>query len=434
MVNYFRHARALPVPVKMLLAANALSSFGGGLVLPFLWIYLRDVRGLPLWVPATTMAVQAATAAAAGLGWGYLVDRVGQRNLAAAVMIVAAIGTAGYGFVTNPVAALVMAVVYGIGIAGVGTVIRTMYGAITAPGSRETVFSIDFALFNAMVGLGVVAGGALSTLPWGTRADRFQWLFVLDGVTFIVAAIATLIVLPSTVATEAEEAQAPSDNPGYRAILRDRNLFAILAILLLSSLVCYGQFRSGLSGYLVQRGIAGSGGLSLIFALNVVISILAQSMLSKTADRIGRGRLVTVCGTAFALTWTVLLLAGLTTGLLALSLAAGAVVVLSIAEALLTPTLAGLLNELVSDGLRGRANALFSVMLSTGAVMGPVLAGGLLGLRQGLVFAVSLALLSVAAAVLGGVLGRGLPTTDAATPAKAVVANTRDEVTIEELA
>jgi MFS family permease len=93
----------------------------------------------------------------------------------------------------------------------------------------------------------------------------------------------------------------------------------------------------------------------------------------------------------------------------ALVLATVAVILLSIGESVVVPLLTTLLNNAVGEDLRGRANALFSITLSTSAVIGPGLAGALLSLGSGAAFVVVMIVLSVVATLLVLSLRRTLP-------------------------
>ncbi|WP_031075171.1 MFS transporter [Streptomyces sp. NRRL WC-3742] len=365
---------------RAVLAVNAVNSFGGGLVLPFLWIYLQQVRGLPAWVPAVTLAVQAATAVVGGLAWGALLDRLVQRTVVFLVMVIAGLGTALYAFATGAVSALAAAVVYGLGISGVGTVLRFLYAGAASARERGLAFSADYAVFNAMTGLGVLVGGLVAA---GGGAGRFTALYLLDGLTFLVAAGALRLLLPRAGSEEGGDGEAKPSG-GYRAVFRARHLGVLLATLTMCSLVSYGQFRSGLPGYLTGHGAIGPEGLSGAFALNIVVAVLAQVLLGEQVQRLRRSTVVALSGACWAVAWALVAVAGIGHGGGALTAALAGVVMLSLGEALVFPVLTALLNDLAADEVRGRVNALLSVAVSTGSVAGPALAGATLPWARGL--------------------------------------------------
>ena len=73
----------LPRQVWLLQVGGVMNSFGNGVVLPFLVIYLHDVRGFGLGTAGLVISVSAAAQLTAGLLAGPLVDRVGPRPVLA---------------------------------------------------------------------------------------------------------------------------------------------------------------------------------------------------------------------------------------------------------------------------------------------------------------------------------------------------------------
>src|SRR3977135_1028820 len=82
----------LPREVWLLQLGGVMNSFGNGVVLPFLVIYLHDVRGFGLGVAGLVIAVSAAMQLTAGLLAGPLVDRLGARPVLAGGLVMQAVG------------------------------------------------------------------------------------------------------------------------------------------------------------------------------------------------------------------------------------------------------------------------------------------------------------------------------------------------------
>lgn len=406
--NPFAVVREFSPRTRAVLAVNAVNSFGGGLVLPFLWIYLSQVRGLASWVPAATLAVQAATAVAGGLVWGAVLDRVAPRPVVTLVMGVAGVGTALYAVATTAPLALTAAVVYGLGISGVGTVMRYLYAGAATARERGLAFSADYAVFNAMTGLGVLVGGVAAASGPGSRAARFMALYVADGATFLMAGAAFLLLLPRIERTGGAK-KAAEGSVGYREVLGQRSLAVLLATLALCSLVSYGQLKSGLPGYLTAGGAVGAEGLSGTFAVNIVVAVVTQVLLGERVQRVRRSTVLGVTGVLWAAAWALVLVAGRQHETAATVLAMAGVLLLSVGEALVFPVVTALLNDLADDRARGRVNAMLSVAVSTGSVAGPLLAGIALPYSHGLPLVVLLVAASAAVAVVGPALRRVLP-------------------------
>ncbi|MFH9548451.1 MFS transporter [Streptomyces sp. NPDC017435] len=392
---------------RAVLAVNAVNSFGGGLVLPFLWIYLDQVRGLASWIPAATLAVQAATSVVGGLAWGAVLDRLAPRTVVTLVMCVAGVGTALYAFVTSAPTALTAAVVYGLGISGVGTVLRYLYAGAATARERGLAFSADYAVFNAMTGLGVLVGGLVAASGPGSRAARFTALYIADGATFVAAGAAFLLLLPRI--ERGSRKTAPAGPVGYREVLGHRALAVLLGTVTLCSLVSYGQLRSGLPGYLTAGGAVGPEGLSGTFAVNVVVAVLTQVVLGERVQRVRRSTVLSVTGLLWVAAWALVLVAGRQHGAAATGTAMAGVLLLSVGEALVFPVVTALLNDLAGERARGRVNAMLSVAVSTGSVAGPLLAGATLPLADGLPLVIALIAVCAAVALVGPALRRTLP-------------------------
>src|SRR3954471_11380990 len=85
---YFRSLNPrLPLPVWLLQVGGLTNSFGNGLVLPFLVIYLHNIRGFSLGTAGLIVAVSSFAQLVAGVMAGPLIDRVGARPTLAAGLV-----------------------------------------------------------------------------------------------------------------------------------------------------------------------------------------------------------------------------------------------------------------------------------------------------------------------------------------------------------
>jgi MFS family permease len=69
----------LPRDVYVLQAGGLLNAFGNGVVLPFLIIYLHNVRGIPLGLAGVAAAIQSGAALLSSFAGGTLSDRFGPK-------------------------------------------------------------------------------------------------------------------------------------------------------------------------------------------------------------------------------------------------------------------------------------------------------------------------------------------------------------------
>jgi MFS family permease len=385
----------LPVRARALLAADAVNAFGAGLVLPFLLIYLSQVRHLDVRVAAAALSVSALFGFVAGLGWGALLDRYSHRAITTTVMLMAGAGTCLYAVTDAPWSALAVSALYGVGFGGVGPVLRTVFATVVPAPERTLFFGIQFGIFNAFIGLGILAGGLLNN---GT-VGRYQVLYLGDGITFGVMAVALLIFLPGRAGSaaadepgsEGDAGAAGRPRPSYRSVLRSPALILILVTMTMAATFYYGQFQSTLPGYLTIRHAVSARGISGAFVVNVVVIVLAQFVVMPRLRQIRRTTWVTASGLLWAAAWLLVLWAGQTSGAAALVLLFAASVPFAAAEVMVTPVLVALLNDIVGDDVRGRANALFTFALTGGSILGPAITAALLPVGRGVPLVAALA-------------------------------------------
>ena len=82
----------LPREVWLLQLGGVVNSFGNGVVLPFLVIYLHDVRGFSLGTSGLVVAVASAAQLVAGIGSGPVIDLIGPKRTLAAGLVLQAVG------------------------------------------------------------------------------------------------------------------------------------------------------------------------------------------------------------------------------------------------------------------------------------------------------------------------------------------------------
>src|SRR5918997_3891707 len=81
----------LPRSVWILQAGGLAKAFGNGVVLPFVIIYLHNVRGISLTVAGLAAAANAGAGILSGAAGGALADRFGPRR----ILVISLLGQAG---------------------------------------------------------------------------------------------------------------------------------------------------------------------------------------------------------------------------------------------------------------------------------------------------------------------------------------------------
>jgi MFS family permease len=399
----------LPRRAKVLLGADAVNAFGAGMTLPFLLIYLSQIRHVDIRVAAAALSVSAFFSFFAGLAWGSLLDRYRHRIVMPAVMLLAGVATALYAVADTAPTAVAVAALTGVAMGGVGPVVRTMFATAVSPSDRTQFFGLQFGLFNAAIGLGILAGGLLVDGSLG----RYQLLYLVDGITFVFMAV-ILLISPGrdgkeSAGEDGDDPAAGRPKPSYRSVLGNPVLVLIVVTMTLAATFYYGQFQSVLPGYLTISHAVSPRGISAAFVVNVVVVVLAQFVVMPRLRQVRRTTWLTTSGVLWAVSWLLVLWAGQSDGWTALALLIVSSVPFAVAEVMVTPILAALLNDVAADNIRGRANALFTLSTTAGSIIGPAIAAALLTVEGGIPLVAGLAvgclLMLIPAALLRRRLG-----------------------------
>src|SRR5262245_38142578 len=105
----------LPREVWLVAVGIFINYLGYGAVLPFEVIYLHDDRGFSLGLAGVVVSLITGVAVLTAALAGPLIDRFGARVVAAAAAVGLAAGYAGLAFARSPAAAIVAAVIAGMG-------------------------------------------------------------------------------------------------------------------------------------------------------------------------------------------------------------------------------------------------------------------------------------------------------------------------------
>ncbi|GAB3796304.1 MFS transporter [Micromonospora zhanjiangensis] len=370
---------------RRILAGTLLSAIGRGLTLPFLFIYLTDVRGLTDaraglvigWFGAVTLALSP-------LG-GTLIDRVGARRVVLPCLVFEAVGVGSLALVDSTVTAALAVTVMAVGSAAIWSGQNTILASLTDADERQRVFGLNFALLNLGIGAGgLVAGSIVDT----TRPSTFQLVYLLDAVSYLAPAV-ILLTLPAVgrrLAAPAESAGRSGRRGGYLAVLADRPFRRLVVFGLVLTTCGYAQLEVGFTAFTVRVLGEPPRVVAWGLAANTIVIVLAQLVVIRRLEGRSRAAALAVTGAVFASAWLILGSAGLvdrTGSLLAALCVVACAAVFGLGETLLSPVLPALTNALATDELRGRYNAMSSMIFGISGVIGPITAGPLIGAGGG---------------------------------------------------
>ena len=358
----------LPRSVLTLQAGGLVNSFGNGMVIPFMFIYLHNVRGIGLGVVGLILAAHAVASIVAGPVFGSQIDRFGGKVMLALSLVILAVGYAGYVFVHEPWEGFVVAAVSGIGVGGFWPSQSTLIAGLTPPEQRPAAFAMQRVVMSVGIGLGALAGGVIAATD---SPSTFAVLFLLDAVTFLAYGAVMLALVPSpSSGTSAHDRSAPGS---YREVLGHG---AFVAVIALNALFIF----AGFSGFDVLPVYAkNEAGLTelqigLLFGVNMVVIVVAQLPIARLARGRRRMRTLALLGLCWAAGWFVVPLAGARPDA-AMALLVLVMVAFALGQCLHGAVAAPLVADLAEPRLLGRYMALNALSWQVGFALGPALGG-----------------------------------------------------------
>jgi MFS family permease len=381
----------LPRDVYVLQLGGLVNSFGNGIVLPFLIIYLHNVRGISFAQAGFALAIGGAAALVAGLGAGSLVDRFGGRNTLVFGLLLQLVAFTLFPLIREAWHAYALFALEGVGTACFWPGQSTLLARLTPPENRHSAYALQRVSMNLGIGLGGVVGGLIATT---SDPDSFTRMFLFDAATFLVFAALLLFGVHEPPETEAEHEQPGS----YRAVLRDRNFLALTGLNVLFVAVGYEVFAL-LPPFAKNYAGVDERWIGFIWLANTLLIVLIQLPVSKALE--GRRRMLALglmnvlwAGAALIVLAGGSLLNGTSAALVFMT----ATMVFAVGETLQGPTQAPLVADLAPDRLRGRYFALGAMSWSAGSILGPAVGGPLLGWHPLAVWPISAAVCVFAAA------------------------------------
>ncbi|WP_395577443.1 MDR family MFS transporter [Streptomyces sp. BK79] len=384
---------------------NALSAFGLGFTVPYLYVYVAQVRGLGSMTAGLVLAVFAVAALIVLPFAGRAIVRRGPLPVLLASLVTAALGALSLGLSASATTVLLSAAALGAGQAVMQPALATMIVDCSTTETRSRAFATQFFLQNLGLGVGGLIGGHLVDT---TSASSFTLLFAIEAAMFLVL-VAVMATVRAPRAPRIEQAPGQSGAGSWKQLLGNRAMVQLCVLGFVLFFACYGQFESGLSAYGVEAAGISTSALGTALAANTLMIVVAQFAVLKFVERRKRSRVIAAVGLIWAVAWAVAGYAGLGHGSQTMATAAfiSTYALFGLGEALLSPTLAPLVADLAPTGLAGQYNSAFALVKQLALAIGPAV-GGPLGASLHAPYIVMFLLFSLGISVLAVRLGRQL--------------------------
>ncbi|MCH0561278.1 MFS transporter [Streptomyces sp. MUM 16J] len=384
---------------------NALSAFGLGFTVPYLYVYVAQVRGLGAVTAGLVLAVFAVAALIVLPFAGRAIVRRGPLPVLLTALIAAALGAMSLGLAADATTVLLSAAALGAGQAVMQPALATMIVDCSSADTRSRAFAMQFFLQNLGLGVGGLIGGHLVD---ATRVSSFTLLFAIEAAMFLLLVVVMATVRmphsPRLAGTPAQSAKG-----GWNQLLGNRAMVQLSVLGFVLFFACYGQFESGLSAYGVEAAGISTSALGTALAANTLVIVVAQFAVLRFVERRRRSRVIAGVGLIWAVAWLTAGYAGLGHGSQEMATAAfvSAYALFGLGEAMLSPTVAPLVADLAPEGMAGQYNSAFALVKQLALAVGPVV-GGPMGASLHAPYIVTFLLFSLGITWLALRLGRRL--------------------------
>ncbi|MFD4131824.1 MFS transporter [Streptomyces goshikiensis] len=360
--------------MRRIQAGNALTAFGIGFTVPFLYIYVAQVRDLGS-MAATSAFVAFALGALVALPFtGRVIDRRGPVPVVLGAAVVASVGALSLGLSTGIVPILLSALALGAGQAVMQPALATMIVWCSTPATRTRSFAMQFFMQNLGLGIGGLIGGQIVD---ENRPGSFTLLFGIEAVMFLVLAAVILTVrMPHAPSIKDAVPRDPAQagGSGWQRLLRHKAMVKLLVLGFVIFFACYGQFESGLAAFGTEAAGISPSTLGFALAANTGAIVVAQFVVLKLVEKRRRSRVIALVGLIWTVAWVIAGFSGLGHGSAMMAAAAfiSTYALFGIGEAMLSPTLAPLVADLAPEGSVGQYNSAFALVKQMALALGPL--------------------------------------------------------------
>ncbi|PBC80055.1 putative MFS family arabinose efflux permease [Streptomyces sp. TLI_235] len=363
-------------PLRRVQIGNALSAFGSGFTMPYMFVYVDQVRGLGSLAAGMVFTVFALAALAVLPFTGRGIDRYGPRPVLLAGAALAAGGAYAFGQAGTAPTLLVSSFLFGAGITACQPALATMIVRSTGRAGRSRAFALQFTLVNLGMGIGALVGGQIVDPADPASLTR---LFTIEALTLLgLAVIAGTARMPAAELVPAAEGGSAT---GLRAVTADKAMLRLCLLVGLIFFTCYGQFESGVAAFATDTVGTAPSVLGIAIGANALTIVLLQMVVVRLTERRRRTTAMAAAGVVWLGAWAAALVAGLVRSeALAATVAVVAVYALfGVGESLLAPTLGPIVADLAPARLLGTYNAAHALVKQIAIAVGPAVGVLLVG-------------------------------------------------------
>jgi MFS family permease len=346
----------------ILFGGTLVNSTGGGMVFPFLTLYLHQRLNLSLTLVGLSLTLWSASSLVGQLVGGSFTDRFGRKRLMAFSLASGAILLPIFGLADTFLSAAGIAVLMGFTGAMYQPARDAMIADLVGSEKRPQAYGLVRVVSNLGIAIGPAIGGFLA-------ARSYLMTFTASAAVTFVFFLITLILIaetkPSTAAVQKSGAQVPGN---FISVLRNSPFLAFCAATTLVLLAAV-QMIMVLPVYMKDQFGLGESFFGWVMTTNAGMVVLFQFPITRATEKLPRLPLMAAGAVLYTLgVGSVALGSSFIHFVLSMAVA-------TLGEMIISPTATSVTADLAPSDLRGRYMSVLGLTWMVGMGLGPMLGG-----------------------------------------------------------
>ncbi len=346
-----------------------IDNLGGMLIFPFFGLYITSKYSVGMTEVGVLFSIFAVTGVFGSLIGGALADKFGRKVIIIFGLVISAGSSLMLAFAPNLNFIYFAGFIVGLFGNMAGPAHQAMIADVLPEDKRADGFGILRVAANLAVGIGPAIGGLLA-------AKGYTLLFIIDVITSFITAVIIFMFVPETkpiLKPETGQGQGQEETflesfAGYLKVTKDR-LYMVFILGSLLMVLAYMQMNTSLPVFLRDVHGIPDRGYGLLLSLNASMVVLFQFWITRRIKRFHPLKIMAWGMVIYALGFS--MYGFVSTFWLFIT----AMVIITIAEMLVTPTGQAIVAKLSPEDMRGRYMAVFGFSWTIPTAVGPLAAG-----------------------------------------------------------
>jgi MFS family permease len=346
-----------------------IDQLGGFLIFPFFGLYITSKYHVGMTEVGVLFTIFAVSGVIGSFIGGALTDKFGRKIIIIFGLIISAVSSLLLAFAPN----LDFIYLAGLMVGLLGNISGPAHQAMIADVLPEDKRADGFGILRVIANLAAVIGPAIGGL---LAARSYTLMFMIDIITSAIAAFIIFLYVPETKPEKApaiigqavEEESIGEVLRGYLLVAKDQ-IYLVFIIASLLMALAYMQMNTTLSVFLRDVHGIPDRGYGLLLSMNAAMVVLFQFWITRKIKRFAPMKIMAWGMVVYAVGFSMF-------GFVATSLFfVIAMVIITIAEMLVTPTGQAIVAKLSPEDMRGRYMAVYGFSWTIPTAVGPLAAG-----------------------------------------------------------